>query len=31
MELYEKFFELDDNFSVPLVIGFILTLFMGIS
>ena len=31
MELFEKFFELDDNFSVPLVIGFILTLFMGIS
>ena len=31
MELFEKFFELDDNFSVPLVIGFILTLFVGIS
>ncbi|MBR5154399.1 MAG: hypothetical protein IKW58_01595 [Alphaproteobacteria bacterium] len=31
MELFEKFFELDDNFSVPLVIGFILTIFLGIA
>ena len=30
MELFEKFFELDDNFSIPLVIGFILTIFAGI-
>lgn len=31
MELFEKFFELDDNFSIPLVIGFILTIFAGIA
>lgn len=31
MELFEKFFEIDDNFSIPLVIGFILTIFIGIA
>ena len=30
MELYEEWLELDDNFSVPLVIGFILTIFVGV-
>ena len=30
-ELFEKFLELDDNFSVPLAIGFILTIFIGIA
>jgi dolichol kinase len=31
MELYEDWFELDDNFSIPLVIGFILTIFAQIT
>jgi len=30
MELFEQWFELDDNFSVPLAIGIILTIFSGI-
>ena len=31
MELYEDWLELDDNFSIPLVIGFILTIFAQIT